>query len=314
MAGVMSVFRKELADHFSGRRFVILFALICVAGLSATWVAGQSIRADVSGDRESGFVFLKLFTASSGVLPPFVSFIGFLGPLIGLALGFDAINSEHARGTLSRVLSQPIYRDSVINGKFLAGIATIGLMLLSIGLLLGGMGLRMIGVPPTLEEVLRLASFLVLSVVYVAFWMSLSVLFSVVFRQTATSALAGMAVWIFATFFIPMLAGIAADSLVRVNQDSPADVLLLHENVNQMLSRLSPATLYQEATLTVLTPQIRTLGPILLEQTRGMLPNPLSWSQSLLIAWPHVVGLLALTLICFAISYVRFMRQEIRAT
>jgi len=314
MAGVMSVFRKELADHFSGRRFVILFALICVAGLSATWVAGQSIRADVSGDRESGFVFLKLFTASSGVLPPFVSFIGFLGPLIGLALGFDAINSEHARGTLSRVLSQPIYRDSVINGKFLAGIATIGLMLLSIGLLLGGMGLRMIGVPPTLEEVLRLASFLVLSMVYVAFWMSLSVLFSVVFRQTATSALAGMAVWIFATFFIPMLAGIAADSLVRVNQDSPADVLLLHENVNQMLSRLSPATLYQEATLTVLTPQIRTLGPILLEQTRGMLPNPLSWSQSLLIAWPHVVGLLALTLICFAISYVRFMRQEIRAT
>ncbi|HLB11897.1 MAG TPA: ABC transporter permease subunit [Dehalococcoidia bacterium] len=314
MAGVMSVFRKELADHFSGRRFVILFALICVAGLSATWVAGQSIRADVSGDRESGFVFLKLFTASSGVLPPFVSFIGFLGPLIGLALGFDAINSEHARGTLSRVLSQPIYRDSVINGKFLAGIATIGLMLLSIGLLLGGMGLRMIGVPPTLEEVLRLASFLVLSMVYVAFWMSLSVLFSVVFRQTATSALAGMAVWIFATFFLPMLAGIAADSLVPVGQDSEAQVLLLHENVSQMLSRLSPATLYQEATLTVLTPQIRTLGPILLEQTRGMLPNPLSWSQSLLIAWPHVVGLLALTLICFAISYVRFMRQEIRAT
>src|SRR3990170_7560010 len=154
MSGLMAVFRKELADHFSSRRFMILFALICVAGLSATYVAAPSIRGDVSGDRESGFVFLKLFTASNGMLPPFVSFISFLGPLIGLALGFDAINSEQARGTLSRILAQPVYRDSIINGKFLAGIATIGLMLLSIGLLLGGMGLRMIGVPPTFEEVL----------------------------------------------------------------------------------------------------------------------------------------------------------------
>lgn len=313
MFGLMPVFRKELADHFSGRRFMILLALVCVAGLSATYVAAQSIRGDVSGDRESGFVFLKLFTASSGVLPPFVSFISFLGPLIGLALGFDAINNEQARGTLSRVLSQPIYRDSVINGKFLAGVVTIALMLASIGLLLGGMGLRMIGVPPTLEEVLRLTSFFGLTVVYVAFWMSLSVLFSILFRQTATSALAGMAVWIFALFFLPMLAGVAADGLAPMDQDAPVETQLQHEETRQMLSRISPSTLYQEATIALLTPQIRTLGPILLEQTRGMLPNPLSWSQSLLVAWPHVVGLIALTLICFAISYIRFMSQEIRA-
>lgn len=314
MSGLIPVLRKELADHFSGRRFIILFALICVAGLSATYVAAQSIRGDISGDRESGFVFLKLFTASNGVLPPFVSFISFLGPLIGLALGFDAINSEQSRGTLSRVLSQPIYRDAVINGKFLAAVITIGLMLLSIGLLLGGLGLRMIGVPPTLEEVLRLISFMALSVVYVAFWMSLSVLFSIVFKQTATSALAGMAIWIFATFFFPMLAGVAADGLVPTNQDTPVEVILQHEQLRQMLSRMSPSTLYQEATVAILTPGIRTLGPIMLEQTRGMLPNPLSWSQSMLVAWPHVIGLIALTLICFAISYVKFMRQEIRAT
>jgi ABC-2 type transport system permease protein len=312
--GLMAVFRKELADHFSSRRFVILFILITVAGLSATYVAAQSIRGDISADRESQFVFLKLFTASNGVLPPFVAFIGFLGPLVGLALGFDAINSEQARGTLSRVLSQPIYRDSVINGKFLASVVTIGLMLLSIGLLLGGLGLRMIGIPPTFEELLRLASFLVLSVVYVAFWASLSILFSIVFKQTATSALAGMAVWIFATFFVTMLAGVAADSLVPLGQDPPAATVLQHEQLRQGLSRISPTTLYQEATLTILTPNIRTLGPVMVRQMQGMMPSPLSWTQSLLVVWPQVTGLVALTLVCFAISYVKFMRQEIRAT
>lgn len=313
MPGLFAVFRKELADHFSSRRFLILFALICVAGVSATYVAAQSIHGDISGDSKTGFVFLKLFTASEGMLPPFVSFIGFLGPLVGLALGFDAINNEQARGTLSRLLAQPIYRDSVINGKFLAGVVTISLMLLSIGLLLGGMGLRMIGIPPTFEEVLRLMSFLTLSVVYVAFWMSLSILFSIVFKQTATSALAGISIWILATFFLPMLAGVAADAVVKVGQDSPASVVIAHAQWQQMLSRISPSTLYEEATITVLTPDIRTVGPIMMEQVRGMIPSPLSWTQSLLVVWPDVVGLIALTLVCFAGSYIKFMRQEIRA-
>lgn len=314
MSGLMAVFRKELADHFSSRRFLILFALICVAGLSATYVAASSIKAAVSSDETTGFVFLKLFTASDGMLPPFVSFISFLGPLVGLALGFDAINSEQTRGSLSRVLSQPIYRDSFINGKFLAGVATIGIMLVSICLLLGGMGLRLIGIPPTSEEAIRLISFLGLSVVYVAFWMSISIFFSILFRQTATSALAGIAIWIFATFFLSLLAGVAADSLVQLGQNPPAQELIQHENTRQMLARISPSTLYEEATLTVLTPEIRTIGPVLLSQTRGMIPNPLSWGQSLLLVWPDVVGLIALTLICFAGSYIKFMRQEIRAS
>ena len=45
-----------------------------------------------------------------------------------------------------------------------------------------------------------------------------------------------------------------------------------------------------------------------------MLPNPLSLGQSLLLVWPQVTGLLVLTLVCFAISYVRFLREELRST
>ena len=41
------------------------------------------------------FFFLHLFTASDGTLPPFFVFISFLGPLLGISMGFDAINSEH---------------------------------------------------------------------------------------------------------------------------------------------------------------------------------------------------------------------------
>ena len=40
------VFWKELADHFSSRRFMILLALIVLIGLWATYASGQAIRQD----------------------------------------------------------------------------------------------------------------------------------------------------------------------------------------------------------------------------------------------------------------------------
>src|SRR5262249_47009088 len=206
MPGLQAVFRKELADHFSSRRFVILFLLVLVAGLGASYVAAQSIREELGrASDSSASVFLMLFTASSGALPAYTTFIGFLGPLVGLALGFDAINGEQARGTLSRLLAQPIYRDAVINGKFLAGLATIAVMLVSIPLLAAGLGLPLVGQPPGLGDVARLVLFLAVSVIYVAFWMAAAILFSILFRQTATAALAGIALWIVCAFFVGML-------------------------------------------------------------------------------------------------------------
>src|SRR5215208_995358 len=253
MPGLTAVYRKELADHFSSKRFVILFALVMIAGLGASYVAAQSIRDELSrtaGTQAS--VFLLLFTASNGTLPSFVTFVGFLGPLVGLALGFDAINGEQARGTLSRLLAQPIYRDSVINGKFLAGLSTIAVMLVTITLLAAGLGIPLVGQPPAAGDVARLVLFLAISVIYVAFWMAAAILFSILFRQMATAALAGIALWIVCAFFVGMLAGVAADLIVPL-------------------------------------------------------------AQSLLLVWPQVSGLIALTCLCFAASYIRFMRQEIRA-
>src|SRR3990172_2077869 len=104
MTGLSAVYWKELADHFSSKRFLFIIGLIFLAGLSATYVAALSIRQDLADNPEQPFVFLRLFTVSGGVLPPFLSFISFFGPLIGVILGFDAINREQASGTLSRGL------------------------------------------------------------------------------------------------------------------------------------------------------------------------------------------------------------------
>src|SRR5262249_8492307 len=80
------------------------------------------------------------------------------------------------------------------------------------------------------------------------------------------------------------------------------------------LARISPTRLYAEATSTLMNPSKNMLGDLVLaSDVRGMLPSPLSLGQSLLLVWPQVTSLIAATCLLFAASYIRFMRQEIRA-
>ena len=82
-----------------------------------------------------------------------------------------------------------------------------------------------------------------------------------------------------------------------------------------MLQRLSPSTLFGEATTVLLLPIWRGAGLLTAgEELSYMILNPLSLGQSLLLVWPQLTTLIGLAAICFAVSYVVFMRQEIRAT
>ncbi len=308
------VFWKELADNFRSWRFFIIFVIICLAAISATYTAGQTIIENVR-ETPTDFVFLRLFTTSGTTLPSFLFFLSFFGPLIGIIFGFDAVNSERTRGTLSMVLSQPLYRDSLINGKFLAGLTTIAIIIASIIVMISGLGFRMIGVTPDLGEIARIIVFFFICLLYVGFWLGLGILFSVLFKRAITSVLSAISIWLIFALFISMIAGLIADRVAPVNDQSDVEAVLEHQNAEDTATRISPTTLFGEATETVLNPGTRTLrGLVLITEIQGMIPGPLSLGQSLLLVWPHLVTLFTLTAICFAISYVKFMREEIRST
>ncbi|MFC1955709.1 ABC transporter permease [Chloroflexota bacterium] len=314
---MIAILRKELTDYFTSIRVLVLFFLVILASAAALYAANQGIR-DPSANIQ-GFVFLRLFTTSGGIVPSLTSFIAlFFIPLIGIALGFDAINNERTSGTLSRILSQPVFRDSVINGKFLAGIVTLTIMVVTTLLLVGGYGLSMIGVPPGSEEIIRLFIYLIFTIIYGAFWMGLAILFSILFRRIAASLLFSIALWLFFSFFILMIAPALANVLAPAADGTEAAII---QNVamQQTLLRFSPNALFGEATTVLLHPilletQMGLVGALASGQAAYMLPNPLSLGQSLIIIWPHLTGLVGLSVICFAVSYLLFMKQEIRAT
>jgi ABC-2 type transport system permease protein len=261
---------------------------------------------------EDPFLFLRLFTRGSPL--PLVALLSFLVPLVAIGLGFDAVNGEHNRRTLSRVLSQPIYRDALLFGKFAAGLFTLALSLVVLWLLVIGLGLLGLGVPPNAEEMARALILLLVTIAYAGFWFALALLFSVIFRSAATAALVSLGAWLFLTILWPLFSPALADSVTTAT-----DVLGVLDT-RQIFARLSPSVLFNEIVAVVLDPSVRStqqsmlaaMGLALLE--RGAIPDaPIPLVQSVLIVWPQIVGLVAGSILLFVIAYVVFQRQEVRA-
>ena len=313
--GLGVVFLKELSDHLTSARMRVLEWLVVLTALAAVYGAIQQLKESTA---EDPFLFLRLFTTTRDQypLPSFVSFLAFLVPLMAIGLGFDAVNGEHTRRTLSRILAQPIYRDALLFGKFLAGLATLSISLIALWLLVIGFGLFLLGIPPGGEEMARSFVFLVVTIAYGGVWLALAMLFSIVFRSAATAALVTLGLWLFLTVIWSALAPAIAAVVVPPDPRYTALGLPTPETteLQTALARLSPSTLFAEVVLALLDPTTRALGPIYLSQLQGAVVGaPLPMAESLMMAWPQIVGLIAGTIVLFVIGYVVFQRQEVRA-
>lgn len=307
--------RKEISDQVHSWRFILLLVLMLLTFAASMYISASNIRTAFSNtdDPDHSFLYLKLLGATDGSMPPFHVLMSFLAPLLGISMGFDAINSEQNSGSLTRLLAQPIYRDNVLLAKFYSGMLIIGTLFISLTLLMLGAGLIITGVRIEPAELLRVLAFVIITIVYVGFYLSLSILLSIAFRQAATSALCALGVWLFFTVFYPMIVNLAIRAILPDPAYlSQAQILGYNELILDIM-RMAPGQLYSDSSTTILMPSIRSLGPLSMEQLSGAIPSPLPIRESLVIVWPQLSGLLAGSIACFALAYYLFMRREIRS-
>ena len=319
-SGWTVVAAKEFGDHLLSIRFAVLVIILSIAAAVPLYFLSGLIREAAEGATDYPALFIALFWQTPAVneqfsLPSVVGFLALVGPLLGLTFAFDAVNGERAAGTLPRLLSQPIHRDDVVNGKFVAGLAVIALVLVAMVLGISAFALIRLGIVPTAAEVLRVVIWLLVTFVYVSLWLAFGMLLSVVVRGAASSALIGFGVWLLLSLFGPLIVSLVAGFIAPVA--GTAEEQLQGLASQQALFRLLPDTLYREASLTLLNPQVTTVStPATIagyEQAQQRIPSLLSLDQSFILVWPQVVGLVAMMVACFALAYVLFMRQEVRA-
>ncbi|OGO43141.1 MAG: hypothetical protein A2137_08035 [Chloroflexi bacterium RBG_16_58_8] len=130
----------------------------------------------------------------------------------------------------------------------------------------------------------------------------------------------GIIIWLFFSpfFWGSLIVPNLTDAIAPTTGGTNAE-LIHNAEVQLNVQRFSPNYLFGEATVVLLHPVLLEtsygfVGALASGQAANMVASPLSLGQSLLIVWPHLVSLISLSAVCFGISYVIFMKQEIRAT
>lgn len=108
--------------------------------------------------------------------------------VLSITVGFDLITREREEGSLRSLLSHPVYRDSVINGKFLA---VTGVLVTAIGMVFLLMLAIMLfyGVVPTGDDLLRIIAYFLMALLYCGVFFAFAMMTSAIAKSSAMSIL-----------------------------------------------------------------------------------------------------------------------------
>ena len=307
LAGTFTVAAKELRDQLGSKRFLILFGLVLLLSTLSAYQGVDFIR----DYEEMGFLNIFLGTKFDF---SFLEIMVFFWPFLGLALSFDAINKERSSGTLSVLFGQPIFRDSVINGKFIAGATALATMTLGTILIVSGIAIPMLGFGPTGVEISKILIFTMLTMIYLFFWLSLGLFYSVFTKKPPISLISSIATWLVFVFVISIFASVISSIIVplpgggfrRISGEELKTSQEFEETEKQRyliqsrIEKISPTNLYENTASDLLS-----YGYDKFKRVRSL-------SEVLVANWANIATLVVGIGICFSASYTKFLRSEIR--
>lgn len=327
MGSMWDIGRKQLEDSFSSKKFLLILGLFLVLSMGSVYIGVEEYNQQMEnflGGNSFGAVPEK--PSLIDVFEPLVSInLPLAAGILALLLSYDSISREREEGTIELLLSYPVYRDEIINGKFAAGLFTVATALLIAFTASSGLAIYLTGVLPTAEQVFRLVFLWQGSVIYMAFFFGLGTLLSVVMKSSWRSLIAGLTLLLL-FLATPLLAGIGANFIYPMDVDtggaatgtvySTGDVAVEHaeqdaqdrrqeireqrENFVNQVSRFSASTSFQNFASTMLGAEY--------DGESGL--QPTVW-EDLQSALGYLIFLLSETMLVFTAAYTVFMRQDL---
>jgi len=165
----------------------------------------------VRAGQKSGNAVFAFFPA-----PDLLYIVRVVLSLVALLFGFDQISREKEGGTLRLMLANPASRGSVLLGKWLGNFASLAVPFL----LVSALGVAVLALDPDIsfsaDQSGRLALILGLTLVYIAFFLSLGLLVSALTRRASSSLVILLFAWALLVFVLPNLGTLAARQMVDV--------------------------------------------------------------------------------------------------
>jgi ABC-2 type transport system permease protein len=207
--GLWTIARREFLSTLLSVRMLILVLIFSLLVLFTVYVG--SLLLGVAGPLP-----IEQNTVSQGptlVLLLVSEFIGFIGPIIALAVSFDIIVRERVQNSLSLLLSRPVSRSAIALGKFTGAFAALAVPVIVVNLAAVGLTIMLSGKGIGLDQA---AGFLVLTMVFLATYIAIGELISSLTRTTTTAILAGIGIWFFFWLFIAIIQSILKSEYVSL--------------------------------------------------------------------------------------------------
>ncbi|TAJ45489.1 ABC transporter permease [Methanofollis fontis] len=212
-AGLRVIAGKEFNDHLRSRKFHLIFGIflvIAAVGLISGAVEYQKQIDDYNSMQQAaqddGFMEKSYYSWKPTILSAFTEMsmlMTTIGVILGIAMGFDLITKEKESRSLKILLSHPIYRDEVINGKALGGVAAIALAM-GIMLVLSLAVILLFGIVPDFEEIVRMLLFGVLSFLLVFSFFAIALFMSTVAKDSGSAIIYTLIVMIVLSSLLPV--------------------------------------------------------------------------------------------------------------
>ena len=218
---LLNVARKEFSDHITSRRFIIILALFLVISAVSIHEGIELYNTRLEMYNEQ---LQQMTTEIEGLYPGqmpekpsimlvflfMMSYMTALGSILALAVGFDLVSKEKESRSLKSLLSHPVYRDEIINGKVLGGVGALGFaMALSLALSLAM--LLVFSVVPTLDEFAAILIFGAASLGLLLAYFAIALAMSTVAKESGNALIYTLVIVAVVTTLLPMFGTMAVD-------------------------------------------------------------------------------------------------------
>ncbi|NQS77124.1 MAG: ABC transporter permease [Methanoculleus bourgensis] len=316
---VSIVARKEFTDQITGWRFLVILALFLSLALMGTYTGIEYYQSDLTRYTED---LIAMETADDGpermmppVAPPvadiyssmFKTLVSY-GGILALALGFDLVSKEKESRSLKTLLARPVYRDEIINGKALGGVALLALVVGS-ALLLSTALLLVFSFVPSPDDLWMILTYAGVTLLFLVTFFSIALALSTLCRKSGSALLLAVVVFILLVFLAPYTTAQVGMALMMEKPDPGA-----YGGDTSSEGYQAEITAYAEQ-MKVIESAVNLLSPQMAVNTliNGISRSPgATLEDTLGKIWSSIAALTIYPVVFFAIAYTRFLRMDIR--
>ena len=353
MSGIFVVAKKEFLDHVMGKKFLVILAILMIISLLAMHQGVESYNKQLDSYKERT---AEIEEHPEGMLPgwmpekPSILFVfqmmsmlfGILGAILAIAIGFNLISGEKESGSLKSLLSHPVFRDTIINGKALGGMGALGFAMLVMTLLSIGI-LMMLGIMPTGDEFVRILVFMGFTLLFMFSFFAIALMCSTIAKNSTRAITYTLVIFIVISFVMPIAGTFAGMQLAgdmpefrgmarqeinesediskeeqieeeeRIQEERQKEMQEYWEKVmrvQEMFSIADPKSNFERVSAAVLDPTFESFRGFFGPRTEP--PAETSILEAMGMVWKNFLVLLVFPVVMFAIAYVKFMRMDIR--